>query len=160
MAQPNVYLWFCFYLFIFFKFLVDLAKISTLLQDQNHIFHICHICHFGHIFQAGIFRQIPLENTGGGICHSTLVKNNLTRDLAAAHENWRQETFKLTSGCQSNCFPLTSAEVNLKVYCPCKTVKYLLTYKTKWKTILFYSNKILDPNPTQPVISTQWARNI
>ena len=46
-----------------------MAKISTLLQDQNHIFHICH---FGHIFQAGIFRQIPLENTGGGICHSTL----------------------------------------------------------------------------------------
>ena len=48
-----------------------MAKISTLLQDQNHIFHICHICHFGHIFQARIFRQIPLENTGGGICHST-----------------------------------------------------------------------------------------
>ena len=47
------------------------------------------------------------------------VKNNLTCDLAAAHENWRQETFKLTSGCKSNCFPLTSAEVNLKVYCPC-----------------------------------------
>ena len=47
------------------------------------------------------------------------VKNNLTCDLAAAHENWQQETFKLTSGCKSNCFPLTSAEVNLKVYCPC-----------------------------------------
>ena len=46
------------------------------------------------------------------------VKNNLTCDLAAAHKNWRQETFKLTSGCKSNCFPLTSAEVNLKVYCP------------------------------------------
>ena len=57
-------------------------------------------------------------------CHSpnfkicVWVKNNLTCDLAAAHENWRQETFKLTSGCKSNCFPLTSAEVNLKVYCP------------------------------------------
>ena len=46
------------------------------------------------------------------------VKNNLTCDLVAAHENWRQETFKFTSGCKSNCFPLTSAEVNLKVYCP------------------------------------------
>ena len=28
------------------------------------------------------------------------------------------------------------------------------------KIIIFFSNKILDPHPTQPVISTQWARNI
>ena len=77
-----------------------MAKISTLLQDQNHIFHICHICHFGHIFQAGIFRQIPLENTGGGICHSTLTtsaqpqnRTNLSSDqLSSGQPNAQRQT--------------------------------------------------------------------
>ena len=39
-------------------------------------------------------------------------------------------------------------------------VKYLPTYKKKTKIINFFNNNILDPHPTQPVISTQGARNI
>ena len=39
-------------------------------------------------------------------------------------------------------------------------VKYLPTYKKKTKIITFFSNKILDLHPTQPLISTQGARNI
>ena len=39
-------------------------------------------------------------------------------------------------------------------------VKYLPTYNKKRKLSTFFNNKILDPHPTHPVISTQGARNI
>ena len=39
-------------------------------------------------------------------------------------------------------------------------VKYLPTCEKKTKIINFVNDKILDPHPTQPVISTQEARNI
>ena len=38
-------------------------------------------------------------------------------------------------------------------------VKYLPTYKKKQNLSTVFNNKILDPHPTQPVISIQGARN-
>ena len=133
-----------------------MAKISTLLQDQNHIFHICHICHFGHIFQAGIFRQIPLENTGGGICHSTLKRSML-------HIRWRERSSKmlkassiLGSLSQMICDGIHVSNICIKAnrtlgflrqnLYPCPQVVKEAAYKGLVGPFLEYSGSVWDPS--------------